>query len=90
MPEGKLYNIGVDRRDAAEPVSAPNAKKSYPGIEVNNTILPILKGKQVGQEIVVLAKIKITGTSLPDDWDTIEIGNNVRFDILEIGEPAEQ
>lgn len=87
MPKGELCDIGEDRRDAAEPVSAPGAKRYYPGISVNDSMLPILKGVEPGQTIRIEAEIKITGTRIPEDYDSIQRGNFVSFDFIKMGEP---
>lgn len=88
MPKGELYDIGIDRRNADEPVSAPGSKRYYPGISVNDTILPFLKDVAPGQTIKIEAEIKITGTRIPEDYDDIQRGNFVSFDFIKIGEPA--
>lgn len=85
-----MYDIGEDIRDSAESVSAPGARRFYPGLTINDKILPLLAGAKVGDEMRIEAVIKITGTRAPEDWDTTQKGTYVSFDILQVGEPLEQ
>lgn len=88
MPHNMPYDIGEDRRDAAEPISAPGAKRYYPGMTINDEILPLLKNVSPGQTIRVDVEIKITGTRIPEDYDSIQKGNFVSFDTIKIGIPG--
>ena len=90
MPHDMPYDIGENRRDPGEAISAPGSKKVYPGTTINDTLLPPLQGMVTGDEKLFLVKVRVTGTREPEDWDVIQKGNYVSIDFKEMSEPAKQ
>ncbi len=84
-----MKDIGEDRRDPEVAIAAPGSKRTYPGLSINDSVLPFLKDVVIGSEIKVEALIRVTGTREPEDWDTTQKGNYVSVEIIKIGEPAE-
>lgn len=88
MAHKELYDVGENRQDPSEPVTAPGSKKIYPGFQINDTLLPMLKEAINGQEFKFEGILRVTGTREPEDFDTIQTGDYVSIDILKMGEPG--
>ena len=88
MPKNEMYDVGEDRRDTAEPISSPAAKKYYPSLSINDTILPLLKDRETGDVFQLNIEVRVTGIREPDEWESYQKGKMVSLDIKKIGEPG--
>ena len=83
MDLGKKFSID----SLATPPSGDEPKTSYPGFSLSDEVADqFLKdsGAKVGDEFAATVRLKVTGLS--DD----QIGKNVRFDVIELDDIAEE
>lgn len=79
----EFHNMGVIPRQPDITASAEVNHVYYPSITLSDVKLPGIKGKVLGDKCTLVLKAKVQQTQEADEWDNMDKGAMITFDILE-------